>query len=188
MCGGDVEGPKQTAEEKMLGELSIERWNDYQTRFRPIEDQYINDVQMTESDYAQARGQANTSVQQNFGEAEEKLKTSLMMSGVDPSSNTFVDAVDDMALDRGLSSGASKNEANNAVDEMHIKGLQNVVAMGQGQATESIKGMSDIAFDATRDSINRAQSSFDDKSAGRQLAGQAIGLGTAGYLNSKEES
>lgn len=186
MCGGGAEGPKQSPEEKALGELSIERWNDYQSRFRPVEDQFIKDVQITDSDYSQARGQASTAVQQSFDNAEKGLTTNLMMKGHDPSSNSFVDAVDDISLDRGLSMGAALNETNNAVDEKHVKGLQTVVAMGQGQATDSMKGLSDIAYDATRDSLNRAQTSFDQQSAGRQLVGQAMGLGTSAYLNSKD--
>ena len=183
MCGGG-DKPKQTAEEKELGRIAVERWNDYQVRFKPIEDQYINDVQMTDSDFNQVRGSTATSVQQAFSGAETDLTNNLFASGVDPSSGAFIDALDGVSQDRGLSLGTGINEAENAVDNAHVQGLQNVVAMGQGQATQAIDGMGQMAGNATNEAINRSNNSFQERSAGLQLAGTVAGAGTAMYMNS----
>lgn len=185
MCGGS-DAPKQTAEEAELGRIAIDQWNDYQVRFKPIEDQYINDVQVTDSDYSHARSAGNTAVMQAFGQAEENLANNIFMNGLDPSSDSFVKTMDGLSLDRGLSAGASANEAELAVDNANIKGLQNVVAMGQGQSAEAQAGLSGIAGDATNDAINRSRESFNNRSAGLQLVGTAAGIGTAHYMNKEK--
>lgn len=183
MCGGSSKGPKQSEAEKMLGKLAVEKWNDSQSRFRPIENQYIEDVQMTDSDYSQARGQAHTSVQQNFSEAEKGLADNIFMSGLDPSDSSFVKAIDGLGIDKGLSMGAGVNEANTAVQKKNIAGLQSVVALGQGQSSNAVQGMSDIAMDSTRKAIDRSRASHNERQAGLNLAGQVIGAGTAYHLN-----
>jgi len=179
--------PKETAEERELGRIAVERWNDYQTRFKPIEDQFIEDVQMTDSDFNQVRGSTATSVQQNFSEVENSLKDNLFVKGVDPSSDAYIDALDDVSQDRALSLGTGVNEAEVAVDNAHLKGLQSVVAMGQGQATEALDGLGAIAGDATNEAINRSKKSFQNRSAGLQLVGTVAGGATAGYMNKKPE-
>jgi len=187
MCGGD-DKPEQTAEEAALGKIAIARWNDYQIRFKPVEDQFIHDVQRTESDYDQAAGQANTSVQQAFSGVEEDLSKNMFLNGIDPSSDAFVKTMDGLSMDRGLSLGAAKNEAEVAVDNQDIQGLQTVVSMGQGQATESIQGQGHTAMEATGSAISRANNSFNNRNAGRQLAGTAAGAGLSHYMNTPKSS
>lgn len=65
-----------------------------------------------------------------------------------------------------------------AVDNRGLQGLQSVVQMGQGQASDSIDGMGTVAADATRDSIDRATRSFENRQAGLHLAGTVAGAGT----------
>lgn len=183
MCGGQ-ETPEQTAEEKALGEIAIERWNDYQNRFVPIEDQYIEDVQKTDADFEDARGRTTAAVNMAFDGAEDKVKQNLFASGVAPDSGQFIDAMDGISEDRGLSLGTGLNESDIAVDTQHLKGLQSVVQMGQGQAGDAITGMGNVAADATRDAIERAERSFENRQAGLHLVGNVAGAGAASYANS----
>lgn len=183
MCGGP-DTPEQTPEERALGEIAIERWNDYQNRFVPIEDQYIEDVQKTESDFEDARGKTTAAVNMAFDGAEEKVKDNLIASGVAPDSGQFIKAMDGITEDRGLSLGTGLNESDIAVDTQHLKGLQSVVQMGQGQAGDALDGMGSVAADATRDAIDRAERSFQNRQAGLHLVGNVAGAGAAGYMNS----
>lgn len=183
MCGGGGDSPEQTPEERELGRIAVERWNDYQIRFKPLEDKFIQEVQRTPSDFAEARGNAATAVQQSFGQAEGSLKDKLFTTGVDPSSSQFVGAMDGLSTDRALSMGTGINEAELAVDNAHLQGLQNVVQMGQGQAMESINGLGNVAGNATQDAINRANRSFQNRQAGLSLVGNVAGAGTSAYLN-----
>ncbi|MDF0750274.1 hypothetical protein NLU14_08530 [Marinobacter sp. 71-i] len=177
MCGGS-DKPEQTEEEKELGRIAVERWNDYQTRFVPIENQFIEAVQTSDSDFESARGSANASVQQAFGDAEDNLTDTLTANGITPDSGRFRAAMDGIGEDRSLSLGTGLNETEMAVDNRGLKGLQSVVQMGQGQATDSISGMGTVAADATRDSIDRANRSFENRQAGLHLAGTVAGAGT----------
>lgn len=183
MCGGGSDTPEQTPEEKVLGQIAVDKWNDYQVRFKPIEDQFKHDVQMTESDFSQARGNANTAVQQGFSVAEDNLQDNIFMNGLDPSSGAFIKAMDGISMDRGLSLGTGLNEAEHSVDNRHVQGLQNVVAIGQGQSASAMNGLGEIAGNATNEAINRANNSFKNRSAGLNLVGNVAGAGTAYYMN-----
>lgn len=183
MCGGGDDGPKQTPEERELGRIAIERWNDYQTRFRPVENEYIEAVQMNDTDFDQVRASTASSVQQGFNPAEIDLTNNLFAKGMNMESSQFGGALDDFAIDRAVSLGTGLNEAELAVDTAHLKGLQNVVAMGQGQAMESINGLGHMAGDATRDAIDRSVRSYQDKQAGLQLVGQVAGAGMSYGMN-----
>lgn len=182
MSGGDNE-VEQTPEERELGKIAIERWNDYQTRFVPVENEYIQAVQKTDSDFSEARGRTASAVQQAFAPAEGNLTDNLFAQGATPDSGRFMSAYEGMGQDRGLSLGTGLNETDMAVDNQHLAGLQNVVRMGQGQAAESLDGMGRVAADATMDSINRANRSFDNRQAGLHLAGTVAGAGTHAYTN-----
>lgn len=182
MCGGG-DKPEQSPEEKELGRIAIERWNDYQTRFVPVENEYIEAVQRTDSDFEDARGAAGSAVQQSFNRAEEDLSNNLFAAGLAPDSGAFIDAMEGIGEDRALSLGTGINEAEQAVDNQHLQGLQTVVQMGQGQAADSLAGMGNVAADATRDSIERAERSFENRQAGLHLVGNVAGAGAAAYTN-----
>lgn len=183
MSKGGSNGPSQTPEEAELGKIAIERWNDYQTRFKPIENQFIEDVQADASDYDAARGATTTAVQQNFGQAEDALKDNIFATGIDPSSSEFMDSLKGLSLDRALSGGTGLNETDLAVDNQHLQGLQTVVAMGQGQATDALDGYGNIAANATRDAIDRSYRSFEDRQAGLHLVGNVAGAATSYGMN-----
>jgi hypothetical protein len=183
MSGGGGKEPSETAEERELGRIAVERWNDYQIRFKPIEDEYIQAVQRTPSDYSEARGAAVATTHQAFGQAENKLQGNMFAAGLDPSSGQFIRAMDGVSQDKGLSMGTGVNEAEQAVDNAHVQGLQSVVQMGQGQAFEAMDGMGEIAGMATDDAIQRANRSFQNRQAGLQLVGTIAGAGASHYMN-----
>lgn len=178
--GNDVE---QTPEERELGLIATERWNDYQRRFVPVENEYIQSVQKTDSDFSEARGQTASAVQQSFAPAEDGLADNLFAQGITPDSGKFTAASEGLGRDRGLSMGTGLNETDVAVDNQHFQGLQNVVQMGQGQAADAVTGMGNVAADATRDSIARANTSYQNRQAGLHLAGTVAGAGTHAYTN-----
>lgn len=181
--GGGPDDPEQTPEERALGEIAVKRWNDYQERFVPVENEYIEAVQKTDSDFSEARSRTASAVQQNFAPAEDDLRDNLFAQGLSPDSGKAVTMMNRFGQDRGLSMGTGLNETDVAVDNQHIQGLQNVVQMGQGQAAESLGGMGRVAADATQDSIDRSNRSFQNRQAGLHLAGNVAGAGTQAYLN-----
>ena len=183
MSGGGGNDVKQSPEERELGRIAIERWNDYQNRFVPVENEYIQSVQKTDSDFSEARGQTASAVQQAFAPAEIDLSNNLFAQGITPDSGKGISAVQALGRDRGLSMGTGLNETDVAVDNQHLQGLQNVVQMGQGQAADSLAGMGQVAADATRDSIDRANRSYQNRQAGLHLAGNVAGAATHAYTN-----
>lgn len=181
--GKGAKEPGQTEEERVLGQIAVERWNDYQIRLKPMEDAFIKDVRMTESDFDQARGAASTTVQQAFEDTGKRLEGNLFAAGLDPSSMQFNKATSGLSLDRALSTGTAINEADFAVDNADLQGLQSVVQMGQGQAMSAIDGLGSVAGRATETAINRANRSFQNRQAGLHLVGTVAGAGASHYMN-----
>lgn len=181
--GKGAKEPKETAEERELGRIAIERWNDYQIRLKPMEDAFIKDVRKTGADFDEARGAAATSVQQAFGEAGNKLEGNLFAAGLDPSSVNFNKATSGLSDDRALSAGTAINEAEFQVQNADLQGLNAVVQMGQGQAMGAIDGLGGVAARSTDNAINRANRSFANRQAGLNLVGTVAGAGASSYMN-----
>lgn len=180
MCGGGQTSIPQTPQEKALGDIAVQRWNDYQSRFVPIENQLIHQVQQTSGNYDQVRGQSNASVQQAFAPKQAGLENNLFAQGITPGSGHFINTLASMGRDRALSQGTGQNEANLAVDNNYLKNMEGLVQMGQGQAATAISGLGSAAGRATNNAITRANTSFRNHQAALQLGGQVAGMGAAG--------
>ncbi len=63
-------------------------------------------------------------------------------------------------------------------ENQQVQGLQNIVAMGQGDAGQAQAGLSTVASYAQSDARSEAVQSFNRRSANLQLLGQVAGAGT----------
>lgn len=177
--GGGDNKVKPTEEENALAEIAVERWNDYQTRLRPYEDQYMESVQRSAGDHEQARGQAATSTSMSFQEPREEAVAGLMKRGVNPGSGAAVMEMGGLDSQQAQVQGAGATEANQATTAQHMQGLQNIVDLGQGQAEMAQTGMGQVASGAASDAQHRAKMAAQKSSSNQQFAGQMAGMGTS---------
>lgn len=171
----------ETAEERALAEISAQRFNRYKEVFAPLEDQYIQQVMdvRNQGNYEQAGGLAAAEYQRSFQTAQDNLTNEMVQQGVDPSSGAFQGNSAALRRAQAVRQGLGVSGAKVANTDRFYKGLQGVIAMGQGQAAESIGGMADIAKTAQEKAASSAESAFQTSSAVR--SGIAAG---AGYLAS----
>lgn len=177
--------PKITAEEAARAETAVARWNDYQTRLKPYEDQYMQMVQRTEGDHAQARGAAATAVTQAFSPVRKQFEQNLFQRGAKPGSGAHVMGTGGMAVDEANVRGVGTGEAHGAVQAQHLQGLQNVVRLGQGQSNLAYAGLGNLASNAAQDANFRAQLAAQRRAGVGEAVGTAMGAGLSYHMHNR---
>ena len=188
MSGGSSDNEVEpTAEEEELAEIAVERWNDYQTRLLPYENQYIQQVQKTPGDHQQARGQAAVATEQQFAPARDELQGNLFAAGAKPGSGSHAVGMGQMRQDQAHIQGVGAGESHMGTQNAHMAGLQNIVNMGQGQAADAQAGLSHVAASAAQDASHRANMAMQKRAGRQQVAGTLMGAGTRYGMNSLQQ-
>ena len=86
--------------------------------------------------------------------------------------------MNDLGLDLAESGGENLGRAQFEQDNQKVMGLQNVTAIGQGQAGRAQAGLSGLAQQSSYDAIGDAKNAFSRRSANLQLLGNIAGAGT----------
>jgi hypothetical protein len=108
-------------------------------------------------------GQAATNVQQNVD-----------MPAIDPNSGQPMGGMG-AAMGQGRAGAATKAAA--GLRGQHVKGMQGIVQMGQGQSAQSMESMGNVASQAAAEAQGEAFRDFNRRNAWKNLAGQAAGMG-----------
>ena len=181
--GGEI---KETSHEKELARISQEQWNQYKTRFRPFENEWISNIRTDQNDQAQIAGQVNAGVGREFDKIQKTAKAQQFSAGMDPSSGRFKAVMGGLSSKRGETAGRAKSAASQAVDDQTYQGLQQAVAMGRGQSAEATRDMTSLAYDATGKAIADAKADQDTSQTWASSAMSAAGMGLAGCQNKRE--
>lgn len=177
---------KDTPEQRHLAQVAAEKWNFAQERLAPLENQYMESVsQMTDDDrMSYIRGRTMQSQQQTTSQAFQQTGQQLQQGGIDPSSGRYQGAMSGVAMDGAEVGGETLGRAQFEQENQQIQGLQNIVAIGQGQAGQAQTGLAGLADQSASDARSAATNKFNRRSANLQLLGQVAGAGTAYGLDS----
>lgn len=177
--GGGSNEIEPTAEEQQLSRIAVDRWNDYQTRLAPYEDQYMQMAQKTPGDHQQARGQGAVATEQQFAAGRDEMEGNLFAAGAKPGSGAHAVGMGQLRQDQGHIQGVAAGEGHMGAQASHMAGLQNIVNMGQGQAADAQAGLSHVAASAAQDAGHRANMAMQKRAGRQQLAGNLAGAGVA---------
>ncbi|CBV42516.1 hypothetical protein [Halomonas elongata] len=178
--GGGSTDIEDTPEQRHMAEVAAEKWNYAQEQLAPLENEYMQDVgQMTTpSRMGYIEGQASQGQMQAthdlMGEASGKLN----QAGIDPSSGRAQSVMTGLSLDAAEAGGSQMGRGQFEQENQQVQGLQNIVAMGQGESGQAQAGLSTVASYAQSDARSDAVQSFNRRSANLQLLGQVAGAGT----------
>lgn len=175
--GGGSSAPQRIITDDMhaAAQVATEQWNDYQTRFAPFENKFIESATKDPAIKTSAmQGMTNADIAQQVGKVPM--------------------APSPMALHRisqsgGSATGNAQTNAALAAKTGQVQGLQTSVAMGRGQAVDAVKGMTDTAIESSNNAWakEKARAEADwNKSVATQnmvgsLVGTAVGVGSAAY-------
>jgi hypothetical protein len=159
MAGGGGGEVKETAAQKEFKRVALARRQDYDRRWGPLRQRFISDTLNNEPERRRAMEVAGTENARAFADVAPQVANEARRRGAGGGA-----ALGDLAINQGLSAGMSRVDTRQAVDDRRLSNLGGLVAMGQGQAADAFRGLSDVASmsgaQARQDAINAAQNSM----------------------------
>ena len=184
MGGGDNK-IEETEYEKAQAQVALERWGDYQGIFKPYENKFMGEVDKlnSEANYQRAGELAMSPLAKSFADVGMQAQTQMNRQGVNPNSGKGISQRNELGTAQAGAEVDSISRANMSQQDNYVGGLQNIVAMGQGQAGQAMNGMSDLAQMGQRNAYDAAQTSQSNSNNIRAGVGAAVGAGTRYGLN-----
>ncbi|WP_043767469.1 hypothetical protein [Algiphilus aromaticivorans] len=175
--GGDGK-VEETAEERELVRIGMDKIRRYREINKPIEDDWIARRQEQGRMRSEADREMTSQVRSAFGDARDKtLATAQRGNGL--GSGAQMEAATGMLRDEATSMGIGRNDARQSADNDYVRGLQGVVQMGQGKSAEALEGLGRTAAAAGQ------QARFDARLSQRERASNMEGLGLAAGLGAQ---
>lgn len=174
--GGDP-SIDDTEDQKEVARIAGERWDSYIETFVPAENEYINEMLNYDNPQRmeQMSGVAAAGTESAYTEAIMDETKRIKAGGVNPNSGAFNEAIDSYATDSAEARTNNTTRTQQAIQDQKVTGMKNVVAMGNGQATEAISGMNQIAADSADEAIDRATKDFSERQNNFEAAGRLTG-------------
>lgn len=176
-------GVKETAQQKAMTELALNRLADYKKRWVPLQEKMLGKVmEMGEKGSAareKASGKASTDNAVAFGDAQTQLQGVLSNSGANPGSSKAKLATAGLGDDQASSRGFGITASDQAIDDAYLQGLGSIAAMGKGQGASGVKGMQQIANQSGAQARQDADMSAAKRAGNAQLLGTVAGAGLA---------
>lgn len=168
--GSKEKTPDPTASERALASRAVNEWNDYITRYVPIENRYIQQIQNNKYEKRDAKGMAAAEAAiQTAGQEREAIR-----GGANP--YELQQTYDDKARARGL--GVASAET--AADMQQQRELQRVVTFGRNLADDSKRGLTSAVQDDLRGLQAENEAYWQLRAARRSAAGKIAGTAAFG--------
>jgi hypothetical protein len=161
-----------TDDQVAMAEVAAEQWNDYQKRYVPFENKFIEEANKPGETRQQAvRGMVNADIQQQVARVEPVNPNRGMSPG---------DEIDRAAAKAKAAGFVDGTE--NAIDA-EAQGLGTVVALGRGQQVEAMQGLTEQASTsgqvANAKMMNEVNSSINERGRVMGNVGSAMGMAAA---------
>jgi hypothetical protein len=172
--GGGGTKPKDHPEERTLAEIGEEQWAEYKSTYIPIENQWMARVQKLDdpNQHALAQGLASS----EFKQANRDTLNNTQMAS---SAGDAFRRGGDFARAASTANNAAQisNRASLGVTDRYIRGAESIVGVGQGQATEGLQGLSDVAEQAVQGRIDNSKNRYEREQGKRTMYGALAGGG-----------
>ena len=176
---------KETAEEKELAKIAMEKWEFQQETLNPLVDTYMakTDSMKTDAAYGYTAGRVNEQGQINNDQLRQQVAEQTRMAGIDPGSGRAM-GIQQQATSLGAqATGETGGRAAMEQTNQYVKGQQTINNIGLGRSSEAQAGMGQIAAQANQQATNDAFNTFNRNAANMQLLGNVAGIGASAYLN-----
>jgi hypothetical protein len=177
--GGGSTTIKDTASQKALASIAAQRFNLYQQYYVPLENQFMSDVagMMDPTAFENVEGFVNALQQPEFQAAKRNMQQQAFSMGADPTSGQYQARASQMQQAQARGMGLGTSQALSGQVDRYYQGMQNIIAMGQGQAGQAIAGLADVGSLAQQRAAAEAKTSFSNYLGRQQAIGSAVGLG-----------
>lgn len=188
MCGGGGDIRVDELESKLaLAEqagISLQRYGE---TFVPLENQFIQDQfgRFDESSYNDMMGRASTATSQLYEQGLADQNRGAFQRGFDPSSGAYQSESGAIRAAQARAMGLSAAGAGIDNTDAGYEGLGNVIAMGQGLQTNTMKGNIDRLQAGLDRAGAQAEADFARSSSIQQIAGTGVGMAASYGLGGK---
>lgn len=176
--GGDK--VKETPEERELAKIAGEKWGIWEEKVKPVQNWYMEEVRVTPDEYERAGRETSSSFAaqegQAYGLATDAMPVGRFGGGLDAS-------LTDIAVGGAEATAGGQVRTGNDMQSLHYQGLENIIAMGEGQAIDAQHGLSDVAGLRASEAVSDARIGQSNRFANQGLVGAGIGAGLAVYNN-----
>jgi hypothetical protein len=187
---GECKGGGNTIDESphavALAEIAQEKWDYYQDTFVPLENEFMAQVDAmdSEANYDKAMGMGVSEFDIQYEPQIDNKMEELRSAGAAPGSGRAIMAEANMRSEGAGTQGMVGANAASAQKDKYIKGVENVVGIGEGQSTTAMQGMSDMVRMGTDRAKQDAFNEWNETSATRSAFGTGAGM-AAGYAADK---
>lgn len=177
MCGGKKpKTPGDTEGQKAIAEIATEKWNHYQKNLLPFENEFIDKAHVKAFEGERAAGMGNI-------DAQASIAPAMAVTGGAQRSGNLGARIAGSGLGAAKTVSSAKVRANSMTEDRKVKGLQAILAAGNGQRVGSQQGILSSAASNFRSSMSDARINAQDQLNKSSTIMQGIGAGTAIYGN-----
>jgi hypothetical protein len=175
--GGTNTVEQNNPEERALAEISDQKWEEYKKTYMPLENEWMGKVQRLDDPiyHNKAASLVSNELKAKQGVTTPGM-TDAMMGQRFAGGNNYIDTA--QAISK------ARVNADHGVTDRYLKGVQGVVAMGQGQSADAIGGLTDVAETSMRAQMNDDTNRFRADQAEKGTVGTVAGAGMAAAAHS----
>ena len=175
--GGGDNKVEETQAQKEQSRIAIDKFNDYQTRFAPLEDRLMSEVRTTGAEYDQGEGQAAAASEQQFAGARQQYGLNQFSRGANLASGAYQAGMGDLGRSEAQATGLNVAGSGDALTDQETYGLVGVTQIGRGQSATALSQYGQASSMAQQQAINDARVALDESLANQQFFGQVVGAG-----------
>lgn len=182
-------GIEETEAQRALADVSAEQFEMFDQQFSGIQAQFMDDMKSAneESNYQAVTGMAVADAGKALDERVAGTRKTLAAANINPTSGLFGETMTSAQNDADEIMTDTTARAQSDVQNNYVKGISNVIAMGEKTAMEGYEGTLDMAGRSMNYANQSAQRKAQNRANNRQTLGFAIGTGySLSKLNDEE--
>lgn len=176
--GGSSDIP-ETEEQRALAEVASEKWDMFETSFKPVRQEYINEMMANNdaSKYTDLAESVSTDAAIMLEKEAQGAAGNLAAQSIDPTSGRYQATMGKIASDSAVITADTVNRAQSTQQSAYMQGLGNVMAMGEKKSMQATQGLSDVAADSVDSAMQSARNKASSRSDVKTGLGMVIGAG-----------
>lgn len=167
---GGSSKPIITEDMRAAAEVATEQWNDYQQRMAPFENKFKADMERDITpEQAKLRGAINADI------AQKTTTAGAVPAGAQPGKTMMQSGLNSAIVGKAAAAGAT--DVTQGATNLQAQGLNTIVAMGRGQATEALQTQQQLAESSAQAALTKAKADQQTRFANEAMTANLIGQG-----------
>lgn len=181
MCSGGGDKVEQSQYDKELAVIAQQKWKDYQTTYKPLENAYRERVMQMGGANERARmaGYTSAAVQQELGGGVAATQGQM-------STGRALAELNSRDIGRANAVGLGTAGADAQATARKQAGIQNIIGMGRQIENSGIQGLSNMAAIDTARSYARAEADAIERQGMYDAVGTGVGYGLYKWKNGEQ--